>query len=132
MSEAMHLKILLPSQIFIDQQVCKVIAEAENGSFCVRPRHIDFLASLKPGILSYIDLDGKEVFVGHDVGVFVKKEREVTVSTLRAVRNDDLKVLRNVLEEVFITLEHKEVAARTALARLETGIVRRFVELGKL
>jgi len=39
----MNLKILLPAGILLNEQVNKVIAEAVNGSFCLLPRHIDFL-----------------------------------------------------------------------------------------
>jgi F-type H+-transporting ATPase subunit epsilon len=30
-----------------------VIAEAQNGSFCLLPHHIDFVAALAPGLLAY-------------------------------------------------------------------------------
>ncbi len=46
----MRLKVLLPSQVLIDQEVSKIIAEAENGSFCLLPRHVDFSAALVPGL----------------------------------------------------------------------------------
>jgi len=32
----------------IDEKVSKIIAEAQNGSFCLRPRHIDFVAAAVP------------------------------------------------------------------------------------
>ncbi|NMC75543.1 MAG: F0F1 ATP synthase subunit epsilon, partial [Geobacteraceae bacterium] len=45
----MKLTVLLPTGVLVDQEVTKVTAEAENGSFCLLPRHIDFLAALVPG-----------------------------------------------------------------------------------
>ncbi len=50
----MKLKILLPTEIMLDEEVTKVTAEAGNGSFCLLPRHIDFVAALVPGLLSFV------------------------------------------------------------------------------
>ena len=49
----MRLKVLLPTKILIDEEVTKVVAEAEDGSFCILPRHIDFVSALVPGIFSF-------------------------------------------------------------------------------
>ena len=45
----MRLRVFLPMKILIDQEVTKVVAEAENGSFGILPKHIDFVAALAPG-----------------------------------------------------------------------------------
>ncbi|MDJ0581751.1 hypothetical protein [Crocosphaera sp.] len=49
----MHLKVLVPREVFVDTNVIKIVAEAENSSFYLLPHHINFLAALVPGILSY-------------------------------------------------------------------------------
>jgi len=54
----MNLKVLLPSQILVNLEAIKIVAEAENGSFCLLPHHIDFVASLTPGIFAYTTPDG--------------------------------------------------------------------------
>ncbi|MBU4575670.1 MAG: F0F1 ATP synthase subunit epsilon, partial [Proteobacteria bacterium] len=59
----MKLKVLLPDQVLMDQEVAKVVAEGENGSFCLLPRHVDFVAALSPGILSFMDQKGVEQFL---------------------------------------------------------------------
>jgi F-type H+-transporting ATPase subunit epsilon len=128
----MHLKLLLPTEVLIDEAVSKVIAEAVNGSFCLLPRHIDFVAALVPGILSFDDADGKENFVVIDQGTLVKCGRQVLVSTLNAVRGTDLMQLREIVEQRFLQLDEHERVARTALARLEAGTIRGFIELEEL
>ena len=50
----MRLKVLLPTKVLIDEEVTKVVAEAENGSFCILPRHIDFVSALVPGSVSSV------------------------------------------------------------------------------
>jgi len=46
----MNLKIMLPAEIFLSEEVTKVVAEAENGFFCLLPQHVDFTAALVPGV----------------------------------------------------------------------------------
>ena len=125
----MKLKVLLPTRILVDQEVTKVTAEAENGSFTVLPRHIDFVASLVPGLLSYEARSGGEEFLALDEGVFVKRGEEVLVSTLNAVHDNNLGKLETILEEQFQDMDEQSRKARTAVARLETDFMRRFLEL---
>lgn len=126
----MRLKILLPSRILVDGEVTKIVAEAENGWFCLLPRHADFVAALVPGVLLFTTAAGVEGLAAIDHGMLVKCESEVLVSTWRGALGDDLATLRAVVERDFLTLDDRERAARSALARLESGVVRRFVELG--
>lgn len=124
----MKLKVLLPTEILVDEEVRKVIAEATNGSFCLLPRHIDFVAALVPGLLSFDDASGEEVFLAVDRGTLVKCGDEVLVSTRRAVRGGSLEALHATVENEFRVLDDRERKARTASARLEAGLVRRFIE----
>lgn len=125
----MRLKILLPTEVLVDRKVAKVIAEARNGSFGLLPHHIDFVAALVPGILLYTDTDGDERYLGIDHGILVKCGEEVLVSTRSAIPGDDLRTLRETVRERYLELDERERLARSAIARLEAGVVRRFIEL---
>lgn len=125
----MYLKILLPSEVMLQQPVAKVIAEAENGSFCLRPRHVDFLAALVPGLLSFVDQSDCEQFVAIDAGILVKQADQVLVSTRQAVQGDDIQSLRATVRKRFQTIDERERTARSAVARLESDLIRRFLEL---
>lgn len=125
----MRLQILLPTEVLVDEEVVKVIAEAENGAFCLLPRHIDFVASLVPGVLCFCARDGEESFAAVDEGVLVKCGRDVFVSTLNGVRGSDLGQLQSLVEERFLELDEHERKVRSALARLEAGTLRGFWEL---
>jgi len=127
---AMRLKVTLPSRTVLDQAVTKVVAEGQGGSFCLLARHIDMTAALVPGLLSFTAEDGTPGLLGVDEGVLVKCGGEVVVATLNAVRGDDLATLRAAVQERFVELDEHERVARSALARLEAGVVRRFLELG--
>jgi F-type H+-transporting ATPase subunit epsilon len=124
----MKLKILLPTEILIHEEVVKVVAEAENGSFCILPRHVDFLAALVPGIFSFVTSGGVEQFLAVDEGVLIKCGPEVLVSTRNAVRGPDLGKLEQTVEKSFQVLEDRERMARSAVAKLEANFIRRLME----
>ncbi len=125
----MRLKLLLPSQILLDEPVRKIIAQGQNGSFCLEPRHVDFVSALAPGILQFVDAGGREVFVAVDEGILVKCADEVMISAYNAVRGEDLATLKDTVEHRFRQLDESERVARSALARLEAGVIRRFTEI---
>lgn len=126
----MNLKVLLPTEILVDQSVTKVIAEAENGSFCLLPRHIDFLSALLPGILTFVDDQNLEHYLGIGGGILTKTGSEVRVSTIYAVQGEDLGTLRQQVTEQFEAINERERTVRSAIARLEADILRHFVKQG--
>jgi F-type H+-transporting ATPase subunit epsilon len=131
-TQIMRLKILLPNEIFFEGQVAQINAEAVNGHFCLLPHHVDFVAAMVPGLLTHHDERGGEHFVAVDDGTLVKCGYEVLVSTRSAIASDDLGSLNGVVENQFQKLDEREKLARSASARLEASLVRRFMELEKL
>jgi len=125
----MNLKVLLPTEVLVQEDVAKVTAEAHNGSFCLLPKHVDFVAALVPGILSFETAGGREAFVAVDEGILVKCGQEVMVSTRNAVGGPDLGQLRRTVEERFKVLDDREKTARSAMVKIEAGFVRRFLEI---
>lgn len=127
--EDLRLRVLLPSRVLLDEPVRKVVAEAVNGSFCLLPRHVDFVAALVPGILVFVDADGRERFAAIDEGALVKCAETVTVSALDGAVGDALEELQALVDERYAALDEQEKKARSAVARLEAGTLRRFREL---
>ena len=126
----MKLKIILPHKIFLDEEIEKVVAEAENGSFGLLPHHIDFVTALTAGILSYTPVDeNKEKYLAVDDGVLVKRGPNVIVSTRQAVEGADLGTLENTVKQKFHSLTDDERRARSAMSRLESALARRFIEV---
>jgi F-type H+-transporting ATPase subunit epsilon len=122
--------VMLPTEILVDEEVAKVVAEAPNGSFCLLPRHIDFVAALVPGLLSFVKTaNGAEEFLAVDEGLLVKCGPQVLVSTRQAVRGEELGLLRETVEKTFKVLSDQEKQARSALANLEANVIRRFLKL---
>ncbi|MDA8408413.1 MAG: F0F1 ATP synthase subunit epsilon [Deltaproteobacteria bacterium] len=125
----MRLKVVLPTDIVIDKEVIKVIAEAENGSFCLLPRHIGFVSVLVPGLLSYVCPGRQEEFIAVDKGILVKCGPDVVVSTGQALAGADLGMLKRAIENKFNLMDERQKKANSAVAKLEASLVRRFLEL---
>ncbi|WP_020503072.1 F0F1 ATP synthase subunit epsilon [Lamprocystis purpurea] len=126
----MNLKVLLPFQVFADRTgVSRIVAETREGAFGLLPHRLDCVAALAPGILTYAtDADG-EVYLAVDEGVLVKTGPTVLVSVRRAIGGTDLGQLRAAVEQEFLTLDAQEQGLRSVMAKLETGVLRRFMSL---
>ncbi|KXS53028.1 MAG: F-type H+-transporting ATPase subunit epsilon [Marinobacter sp. T13-3] len=131
-SACMNLRLLLPTRVLLEQATTKIIAEADNGEFCLLPRHVDFVAALVPGVLSFFTTDGEERFAAVDRGILVKCGKDVAVSAYQGVIGDDIGELQTLIDEQFLQLDESERKARTALARLEAGTLRGFLDLREL
>ena len=128
MPQLMNLKILLPFQIFATKTgVSDIVAETREGSFGLLPHRLDCVAALTPGILTYKMESGEEVFVAVDEGVLVKTGLDVLVSVRRAIGGTDIGQLHAAVEKEFLNLDETERNERSVSARLETGLLRRFV-----
>lgn len=132
-AQKLELTVLLPTHELVTESVFKVISEADNGEFCILPRHVDFVATLVPSILSYwpIDQQGGQLakYVAINHGVLVKCAEQITVATLDGVCSSDLTELQTKVDQHFLALDEHERNARAALARLEAATLRGFREL---
>ena len=127
----MRLKVVLPTKILLETAAIKVIAEAENGIFCLLPRHIDFVATLIPSLLSFVSPQGQEQFFAIDQGILIKHGNEVTVATQNAVQGGDLGMLKKTIEQQFHLIDEREKTARSVLEKLEVNTIRHFIQLGE-
>jgi F-type H+-transporting ATPase subunit epsilon len=127
----MNLRIWVPAELLLSEEVAKVKAEAENGWFCVLPKHVDFVTSLVPGILIFETLAGQPGYVAVDSGVLVKCGPDVSVSARNAARGASLGALRDTVENSFRGLREKDRAARIFETKLEAELVRQLLEVGK-
>lgn len=126
----MTLKVLLPFEVFAEEtQVSRMVVETAHGSFGLLPQRLDCVASLVPGILSFELQAQGEVFLALDAGVLVKTGPNVVISVRHALRGTDLAHLRDAVEQEFLALDEQEQAVRAAMAKLETGFMRRFASL---
>jgi F-type H+-transporting ATPase subunit epsilon len=128
-SLTMSLKVLLPYRIFAEQTgVTHVMVTTRAGAFGLLPHRLDCTAAIVPGILAYRDVKHAENYIAVDEGVLVKTGPQIVVSVRNAIGGQDLGGLRAAIEHEFLNLDEKERSVRSALARLESDLVRRFLE----
>jgi len=128
----MHLKVLLPFEVFTDKtDVARLVVETHAGSMGILPHRLDCVAALAAGILSYQIPGQAEVFLAVDEGVMVKTGPDVLVSVRRAIQGTDLSQLRATIEKEFLTLNAQEKDVRSVMTKLETGLLRRMVAFNR-
>ncbi|NGP89866.1 F0F1 ATP synthase subunit epsilon [Fodinibius halophilus] len=129
-NQQMHLKIMVPERIITEVDADKIIAEAYNGFFCLKPKHIDFTAALKRGILYYYSNNDEQI-IAIDKGILVKCGANVSVSVLNAIRGENLNEIEQQVQVEFSKAQDLEEASVQALKNLEAELVQHFVDLQK-
>lgn len=127
----MHLRVYLPSECFLEKEVSKVKGEGPSGQFCLKPRHIDYVTALVPGVFSYEDEAGHEFFLAVDSGTLVKQGAELMIATRRAVAGDLGRLYKEV-ETMRSAQKERERQHRSSAAQLEAGFLRRLMEFSHL
>jgi F-type H+-transporting ATPase subunit epsilon len=128
--ELMHLKVLLPFEVFADSTtVTSIVADTQDGSFGLLPLRLDCVAALKPGILIFKTQEAGEVYVAIDEGVLVKTGFDVLVSVRNAIKGTDLGKLRETVQKEFLSMNESEKNLRSIMAKMESGLISRLAEL---
>jgi F-type H+-transporting ATPase subunit epsilon len=124
----MHLKILIPTEVFADEaNVLSIVAETSDGSFGLLEHRLDCVAALAPGILTYETQHGL-VYLAVDEGVLAKTGAEVLISVRHAIGGTDLGRLHEEIKKRFLTLDQQERTVRDMVAKMESAFVGRFAE----
>lgn len=124
----MHLKILLPFQVFTDAHaVARIVVETRDGAFGLLPHRLDCAAALTPGILLYETDANEEICIAVDQGILVKTGLDVLVSVRSAIAGADLGELRAAVEREFLDIDEQERSVRNVMAKLESGFLHRMV-----
>lgn len=129
MNATLSLKMVLPNRVFHEETVHALRAIGAHGSFALRPRHIDCVVALVPGILSCASEDEETRRFAVDGGILVKCGSEVFVSTPHAVRGEPGINLKETVRQSFRELAVREERTRSALRKIEADFVRTFVEV---
>lgn len=53
MADSLHLKVITPLELVIDEQVDEVVGPGELGEFGILPGHVPFVTTLNPGFLKF-------------------------------------------------------------------------------
>jgi len=125
----MNLKVLLPFQIFAEKTgVSSIITETREGSFGLLPHRLDCVAAIVPGILIYKNEAEGEVYVAVDEGILIKTGMDVLISVRNAIAGTDLGLLHEAVEKEFLDLNERERNVRSAMAKMESGLISRLAK----
>ena len=130
-NQLMQVSVRLPTRLLFSCEASKVFEQAEKGSFAMLPKDTDFVTALLPSVLVITDAQGDELYFGIDQGILVKHGYNIDIAVRRGVQGDDLASLNDTIQATFMEVDEDERVARTALSKLEAGIVRRFSDLRK-
>jgi F-type H+-transporting ATPase subunit epsilon len=126
----MDLKILLPFSVFLEKaDVDRIVVETADGSYGLLPHRLDCVAALVPGLLIFETKRDGEIYVAVDEGILVKVGARVTVSVRNAVEGTNLAVLHETVDREFLNLDERAKSIRRAMAKMESDLIRRFMEL---
>ncbi len=53
MADGIHLKVITPTELVVDEQVDEVVAPGQVGEFGILPGHVPFITTLHSGELKY-------------------------------------------------------------------------------
>ncbi|MBU2534051.1 MAG: F0F1 ATP synthase subunit epsilon [Alphaproteobacteria bacterium] len=127
--DLMELRVLTPGRELMKIAARRVQAVGIDGSFGLLARHVDVAAPLTAGVVTFEDDTGREHYVAIDQGTLLKLDGKVTIAVHRAVAGEHLEQLAELVEREFKSLDKHEREAQRALAHLEAGFVRHFLEL---
>lgn len=115
---ALHLKIMTPERLVIEEDVEAVYGYTVDGSIGILPHHIPMVSPLAVGILSYVRQGHKEPLTVMG-GMLYTDGEKVTVLTDAAERSTEVDVMRaqHAKERAEALLRSKDEAHDQALAQ---------------
>lgn len=128
MAKEFALSVVAPDREVVGESVTSVIAPGTSGYFGVLADHLPLVASLKPGLLEYLDGSGQRHFVYVGGGFVEVKNNKVTVLADEAARARDIDLSRaeSDLENARRALrgEDTEITSEQAVLEVEKAVQR--------
>jgi len=128
-SQLLHLKIVTPKGVFLEDEVSELVAPGKDGDFGVQIGHTPFISSVRPGILKIYKNEKPEVYslMNGFVMVDVDKVRIFTeiiekpedIDKNRAERAKGRAEKRLQEKKEHTDLRRAEGALRRAIARIQ-------------
>ena len=76
----MQLTVCSPLGTVLQTKALKVTFETLNGFYTLMPKHVDFVAAMKPNIVRYTDENNADSYVACYRGILVKIGMSVSMS----------------------------------------------------
>ncbi len=125
------LRISLPFQTLVNEQIQKITIESVDGFHTLLPKHIDYATALKTSIVHYVNQEGNACYVACDEGILIKKGKNISLSTRLGIKSNNLKELKEIIKTTFKKMEEERKETNKTLAKLELTLARGLLELNK-
>jgi len=86
LADRIHLKVITPTELVVDEQVDEVVAPGEVGEFGILPGHVPFLTTIHSGELKY-KIGNSETKLVVEGGVADVRNDTVSILTDGAKKN---------------------------------------------
>jgi F-type H+-transporting ATPase subunit epsilon len=123
-----RLNIVTPTGIFA-RNICHIRLRDESGYFGIMKGHIDFLTVLVPSLCYYRDMNGREVFLAVDAGIFSIRRGIATLSAREVFESEDPERLSEIIDNTFMKRRKSEASLREMLGDIEKSFMEKTVEL---
>ena len=128
----MRLKIFVPGRVVLDlPEVSSLTVTTPRGVFGLRPRRLDCVMPLVPGLATYDTPREGRIMLALDEGLLVKTGLETVITVRHVITGGAPGHLKQSFEAELREAGEREREIRVALARLESSFVRRLSELGR-
>ncbi len=131
--DSLHLKIITPQKLVIDEPVNEVIVPGEDGELTILPKHVHLLTLLKEGIIT-MKKENKEEHLAIGGGYLETNGKEANILVSRAYKQDEIdeELTKKAIEKAKQILsevkdEKQRMEASTVLRRstLDLKLVKR-------
>ena len=124
----MNVEIIIPNKTIVQKEIDSLTAPGTEGNFQILPRHIDFVSSLKAGILTLLVGESEEYYA-INYGILVKKGQKVYVVCQQVIRGESLEKLNQAVQEKFSVQSEREKVTNEILSRMEIATLKRISEM---
>jgi F-type H+-transporting ATPase subunit epsilon len=121
-SSSFKLNIVTPAGIF-SRDITHLRLKDESGAFGIMRGHIDFLTVLVPSLCYYLDLNGKEMFLAVDGGIFSVRGGVANLTSREIFEGEDAGKLAELMESTFEQRRNAEAGLREMLGNIEKAFI---------
>lgn len=117
------LRVLTVAKVF-ERDVTYLRLKDETGYFGIMKGHTDFITAIVPSLGYYTDINGKEVYIAANGGIFSVRDGIATLSVRELFESDNAEMLSGIIK-----LEAaKGDMTEATCARMIKNIERMFIE----